>query len=272
MNNHYENLSVDRLYEAVWGEGIHFGTYFSGSETIEEAAAMTRNCMVDAAKIDDAGLVLEVGSGHGVSARHLAQKINGRIVATNYAPNHNEIAAFNTRCAKLEHRISHGLADFHNLPFFDNMFDLYWCQESFVHATDKSRLMAEAFRVLAPGGVIVFSDQTTSRQACTNEEKDRIARRHGSPDLCDADDFTELLRNAGFEIISVQDWSAHMTGHFERLVSRIETRWDNLAATIDASVLHANYENWCVAADYARNDKIGWFCFVARKPLSASSE
>ena len=266
MNNHYENLSVDRLYEAVWGEGIHFGTYLSGAESIEDAATMTRNRMVEAATIDEASLVLEVGSGHGISARYLAQKIHGRIVATNYAPNHNEIAERNTRRAKLEHRISHGLADFHELPFFDNLFDLYWCQESFVHATDKPRVIAEAFRVLTPGGTIVFSDQTTDRQSCTAEERNRIARRHGSPDLCDAGDFAGLLRGAGFDSVTVQDWSGHMTAHFERLVSRIESRWDSLAAIVDASVLRSNYENWCVAADYAQRGKIGWSCFVARKP------
>lgn len=266
MNNHYENISVDRLYEAVWGEGIHFGTYKTGSETIEAAAKLTRDRMAGAANVADASLVLEVGSGHGVSARQLTRVVRGRIVATNYAPNHDEIARDNTRRERLEHRISHGLADYHSLPFFDNLFDLYWCQESFVHATDKPRVMAEAFRVLAPGGTIVFSDQTTNRQACLPEERDRIVRRHGAPDLCDADDFAGLLRNAGFEIISVQDWSAHMTRHFEQLVDRIKTRWNSLAATIDDAVLRSNYENWCTAANYARRGKMGWHCFVGRKP------
>lgn len=266
MNNHYENFSVDRLYEAVWGEGIHFGTYMSGTESIEEAARKTRERMIAAADIGDSSLVLEVGSGHGVSARHLVQSFEGRVVATNHAPNHDAIARNNTRRGKLEHRISHGLADFHSLPFYDNLFDLYWCQESFVHATDKPRVMAEAFRVLAPGGTIVFSDQTTNRHDCAAEERERIARRHGSPDLCDADDFAGLLRNGGFQIVSVQDWTAHMTEHFERLIDRIETRWDNLSAAIDAPVLHSNYQNWLAAADYARRGRMGWHCFVARKP------
>lgn len=266
MNNHYENLSVDRLYESVWGEGIHFGTYLSGTDSIEDAAKQTRKRMVEAARIDNATLVLEVGSGHGVSARHLTQAFDGRVVATNYAPNHNAIAERNTRHAKLDHRISHGLADYHSLPFFDNLFDLYWCQESFVHATDKPRVMAEAIRVLAPGGTIAFSDQTTDRHACSAEERDRIARRHGAPDLCDADDFTALLRGAGFEVVSVQDWSAHMTRHFENLVERIETRWDSLSIDIETTVLHSNYENWRTAADYARRGKMGWHCFTARKP------
>ncbi|MEQ9489589.1 MAG: methyltransferase domain-containing protein [Alphaproteobacteria bacterium] len=266
MNNQYENLAIDRLYETVWGEGIHFGTYLSGSETIEEAAQTTRTRMMAATDIRKTGLVLEVGSGHGVSARHLVQSFEGRVVATNYAANHDAIARDNTRREKLEHRISHGLADFHSLPFYDNLFDLYWCQESFVHATDKPRVMTEAFRVLAPGGTIVFSDQTTNRHECTAEERERITGRHGAPDLCDADDFAGLLRTAGFRVVSVQDWSAHMTSHFERLVDRIQTRWDSLSASIDAPVLHSNYENWRTAADYARRGRMGWHCFVARKP------
>jgi len=266
MNNHYENYSVDKLYAEVWGDGIHFGTYTSGTESIEDAARATRNRMMDAAGLSGVQLVLEVGSGHGVSARHLARQTNGRIVATNHAPNHNEIAARNTMKEGMGNRVCHGLADFHALPFFDNMFDLYWCQESFVHAVDKPQVMAEAFRVLAPGGAMVFSDQTTNRSACLPDERDRIAQRHGVADLCDTDDFSALLRAAGFDVELVQDWSSHMTRHFENLVHRIEHRWDELSVSVDATVLRSNYETWCTAAEYARQGKMGWACFVARKP------
>lgn len=266
MNNHYENFSVDKLYAEVWGDGIHFGTYPSGTELIEDAARATRNRMMDAVGLAGVRLVLEVGSGHGVSARHLARRVDGRIIATNHARNHNEIAAKYTLKEGMGNRVCHGLADFHTLPFFENMFDLYWCQESFVHATDKPQVMAEAFRVLAPGGAIVFSDQTTNRLECLPDERDRIAQRHGVADLCDADDFTDLLRAAGFDVEAVHDWSPHMTRHFENLVQRIEQRWDELAMSIDTAVLRSNYDNWCTAAAYARRGKMGWFCFVARKP------
>lgn len=266
MNNHYENYDVDFLYSAVWGEGIHFGTYTDGQESIPDAACATRDRMMSLVDTGSANLVLEVGSGHGVTARQLAGRIGGRIVATNYAPNHNEVAIANTARAGLEHCISHGLADYHALPFFDNMFDLYWCQESFVHSTDKKRLMKEAYRVLAPGGKIIFSDQTTNRKQCLPEDSERIARRHGAPDLCDAEDFAELLQTAGFEEIRISDWSSHMTKHFEKLVDRMDATWDTLAASIDRNVLESNYENWCTAARYSRQGKMGWHCFLAHKP------
>ena len=39
-------------------------------------------------------------------------------------------------------------ADFHELPYEDNRFDVWWCMLSVLHAVDKPKVVGEAFRVL----------------------------------------------------------------------------------------------------------------------------
>ena len=49
-----------------------------------------------------------------------------------------------------------GTAD--SLPFPDNCFDIVTCSQSFHHYPYPEKAMAEAFRVLKPGGLYILSD------------------------------------------------------------------------------------------------------------------
>ena len=162
--------------------------------------------------------------------------------------------------------IHHETVDFHALPFADHTFDVWWCQEATVHASDKPRVAREAFRVLKPGGRIVFSDQTTVQSMLNADEAQRLSARHGSDDLFAADDFCAVLRQAGFTGIAVVDWREHMARHFANLVRRIESNYTALARDIPKSTLDFNLSLWRLGCDLAGRGAIGWHCFRAEKP------
>jgi len=262
----YDIEAVDRLYALAWGDSIHFGLYEEDTLRISTATSSAKQAMTRAGKLCAGKTVLEVGSGWGATARFLADHAQCQVVATNYSFRQAEIAARNCATQIDAGRIRLAMADFHALPFRDNLFDVHWSQECLVHATNKQRVFSEAFRVLEPGGRIVFSDQTTDAARLSDADRERIVSRHGSSDLWNRADFAATLEAAGFLDVTVTDWTGHMARHFSELVRRIDDASPEELDGIDPETLAHNRAMWQWGAELAGEARIGWALFVGTKP------
>ena len=102
--------------------------------------------------------VLELAFGQGfnlgyLAARHPACQFHG----LDLTPAHLRIAGDRVARAGLRNvRLVQG--DFHHLPYADASFDELFCIEAFCYATDVARALAEAARVLRPGGSLTLFD------------------------------------------------------------------------------------------------------------------
>jgi ubiquinone/menaquinone biosynthesis C-methylase UbiE len=100
--------------------------------------------------------ILEVACGTGIVTRRLVEKLAGRgtIVATDL----NEAMFAHTR-TRLPGRgdATYRHADGTSLPFESRSFDVVVCQFGLMFFPDKPAGAREAFRVLKPGGVYLFS-------------------------------------------------------------------------------------------------------------------
>ena len=95
--------------------------------------------------------VLDVGAGSGYLVSHLEGRV-GRYVGIDLA-----LAAVRQFPA-VGRPGAHGLvADGTALPFVSHSFDLALCLEVIEHVAEPARLVAECFRVVRPGGHVVFS-------------------------------------------------------------------------------------------------------------------
>lgn len=99
--------------------------------------------------------ILEVAAGTGVATRALSTLTNRplSIVATDL----NQAMLDEAAARGTAHLVRWQQANAMDLPFRDGEFDAVVCQFGAMFFPDKPRAFAEARRVLAPGGVFVFS-------------------------------------------------------------------------------------------------------------------
>ena len=101
-------------------------------------------------------------------------------------------------------------ADICNLPFYDNEFDVIFCNHVLEHIPDDTKAMQELFRVLKPGGWAVLqipqdlSRETTFEDDSITDRKER-AKIFGQYDHVRiyGRDYFDKLRNIGFEIQAI---------------------------------------------------------------------
>lgn len=156
---HYDEL--DPFYRALWGEHLHHGLWTTGFESPEEAAIALVDEVARRARIGPGSEVCDVGSGYGAVARRLGRK-GARVTGLTVSP-----AQFWYATAVPSHDPETGngrgtdraprflLGDWLENDLPDNAFDAVIAIESLSHMADPARAVAEAARVLRPGGRLV---------------------------------------------------------------------------------------------------------------------
>ncbi len=100
--------------------------------------------------------VLELASGTGRVTRHLRKHLPAdvKLVATDLSPDMLEV---NKSKFAAGEAVEFVVADMQNLPFESNTFDVVVCQFGMMFPPDKQKACDEAYRVLKPGGLFLFS-------------------------------------------------------------------------------------------------------------------
>lgn len=102
-----------------------------------------------------AGTVLELAAGTGCVTRYMLDKMPGtvKMVATDVQKGMLEIASKNLQSPDLEWAV----VDMTSIPYHANMFELAVCQFGLMLVQDKRKALKEAYRVLKPGGQLLFT-------------------------------------------------------------------------------------------------------------------
>ena len=114
--------------------------------------------LADRAGIQPGLSVLDVGCGLGGSVRYLASERECNVTGIDLTEEYVNVATALSKLVGLENKVQFHHASALELPFEDETFDLVWTEHVQMNIEDKRLLYGEIFRVLKPGGRLLFHD------------------------------------------------------------------------------------------------------------------
>jgi len=212
----YDGAEGD-LWELVMGEQIHIGGLASSMDLADRAGIETGSEGVD--------LCFRNGAGMRFLVRFRGVKHMTGIDATDRVV---ERGRLRTEEEMLSDRIDFVVADATDSGLPDALADFVWGEDAWCYVEDKARLIAEAARIVRPGGTLAFTDWLAGPEAMSGEEAERYLRFMKFPNLLDLDDYRTLLENCGCRVQTAED-----TGRFAAHV-HLYLNMLNMQLTYDA--------------------------------------
>ncbi len=207
---YYHHCHTD--YRLAWGVernmAIHYGYYEDGIRGRHAARENTNRALARELALKADALVVDAGCGIGGTSLWLAQHTAARFLGVNIQPMQLAIAQRLVAQRGLHHRIALSLADYCALPLGDGAADAVFSLEGVAHAPDKRRFVAEAARVLKPGGRLVIFDYFGRPEPLATRDArdlDRFMRGWALPGLPHWGLFAEAARRAGFVDVRFRD-------------------------------------------------------------------
>ncbi len=264
---YYDSEDADAFYSAIWGgEDLHVGLY-DGTDDIREASDATIDAMAE--RLPGLGAetrIIDFGAGYGGAMRRLAARHGLSATCLNLSQTQNDANRLKTRRAGLTDKIQivHGV--FENVPEPASSYDVVWSQDSFLHSEERGRVLEEAFRVLKPGGHVVFTDPMQADdapEAALQPVYDRI----GLPNLASPGFYRKAAEAAGFEVVQQDDMTRHLAKHYARVREDLLANRERLLGSgVSAEYMDGMAEGLQHWVDAANAGHLAWSIWLLRKP------
>ena len=244
------------LWELVMGEQIHIGGFQSSMVLAEKAEIAAATHGIDLCCCNGAGMRFllrfrNVASMHGVDATETVVD-QGR-----------------QRCADegLSDQVAFTLADVTNSDIPSDSADFIWGEDAWCYVVDKAKLIAEAARMVKPGGTIAFTDWIEGPTGLSDAEAQRFLAFMKFPNIQDLEGYQELLKTNGCDVIVAEDtgqFGPHVDLYLDMLNKQLT--YDALKIIgYDLDMLGAMGAEMVFMQELAHAGKIPQGRFVARK-------
>jgi sarcosine/dimethylglycine N-methyltransferase len=220
-----------------------------------------------AGQIDAGTRVLDIGAGYGGSARWLARRFGCRVCCFNLSERQNRRNEQLTAEQGLSSLVEVHTGNFEQLPFSAGAFDLVWSQDAILHSGRRAQVLCEAYRVLAAGGSLVFTDPMQSDDCPAGALAPVLQRIHLSS-LASPGYYLQAARQAGFTALHFADLSTHLVSHYSSVARSLRERRAALACSDDyVARMLEGLQHW---VDGGELGHLRWGIFCFAKPAQES--
>jgi len=224
----YDDLLAEPRLRALYGDSGYFnvGYWIDGARDLVSAC----NRLVDeiASTVPrDARTILDAGCGLGAGTRRITDRFPRALVAG------LNISVWQLRQVRGRGVKATVAADATALPIGSASVDAVLAIESAEHFDTREDFLAEARRVLRPGGVIALSDMIF-REGDAISEQMLLPRRR----VRTIGEYEEALRGAGFEEVTVRDITAQSWTPYCAAMRRVFEGHEDALRGIESSLAH----------------------------------
>lgn len=262
----YDSPDAGAFYSQIWGgDDIHLGIYHSADEPIAQASHRTMQHMIDKVLQDSIDYVVDLGSGYCGAARFLQRTLDVQVLAVNLSGEQNRRAEQLNQQAGLDDRITVVDASYNAVPAEDGIADLVWSQDAFLHAIDRKQPLAEAVRLLKPGGEFLLTDPMAADGVNATELSGVLARLNLSS-LASPGQYQQLATDVGLEVVGFEDLTEYLPQHYGRVLKETQANAQQLLQTASQQYLEAmmtGLQHW---VDAGNRGLLSWGIFHLRKP------
>ena len=160
-------------------------------------------CPLAALSLAGREVLIDLGSGAGIDSFLAASRLSdGQVISVDFTAEMLSAAA----SIKTDREIIRVAADIERLPFPDHLADLILANASFTLTTTKSRAMAEAHRLLKPGGRLAMCDLVHDGTLPRDIIEDPMAHTTSLGGVVSPKHLRELAAAAGFQDIKISNY------------------------------------------------------------------
>jgi SAM-dependent methyltransferase len=244
------------LWELLMGQQIHIGGFKSSMDLAERAGIGAGMRGVDLCCCNGAGMRFlvhfrNVASMTGVDATETVVKRGLQ------------------RCEEegIADRVRFVLADVCNSGLPTGGADFVWGEDAWCYVTDKPKVIAEAARIVKPGGTIAFTDWVEGPNGLSQAEAERFMTGMKFANLQDIPGYVALLKENDCTVLTADD-----TGRFAEYVD-LYLKMIDMQLTFDAlriigfnmDMLQMVAGEFAFILDLARAGKVAQGRFIARR-------
>jgi len=243
------------LWELVMGEQIHIGGFKSSMDLAEKAGIGSGMTGVDLCCCNGAGMRFLVRF-RGVA----------KMTGVDATPTVVERGRQRCKAEGLEGKTRFVLADVTASGLPDASADFVWGEDAWCYVVDKPRLIAEAARIVKPGGIIAFTDWVEGKPM-TPAEADRFLTFMKFPSMQDIQGYSDLLKSNGCEVRIAAD-TGRFAPHVDLYLGMLDMQLTYDALKIigfDTKMMGAMADEMVFMQGLAHAGKIAQGLLVARK-------
>lgn len=221
--------------------------------------------LAEAAGFQPGQKVADFCAGLGGPARYFATRYGVDVTGVELTRERVDGAEALTRAVGLEDRVRVMAGDVTASPLSDGTMDAVYSQEAFLHVPDKAKAVAEAARVLKPGGRLVFTDWVRHR-SLNEDEAQSMWTGIAAQTLQSIADYEQLIAAAGLEVVKVDD----LTTEWGTILAERSRMYRQLreearrAGTPEGD--DAFYNSYMKLVELVQTRALGGARFTARKP------
>jgi arsenite methyltransferase len=216
--------------------------------------------------------VLELACGKGFNTHWLAPRnAQTEFCAIDWTPLHVRIAS-----RKRRPNAMFAVGDYQRLAFADSAFDLVFAIECLCYARNLGEVLAEAYRVLRPGGRLMLTDGFRRPGFANLEPAQEIAAQlvelsMNVEQFWEIDTFVQTAESVGFHVHEQHDLSDAIQPnlrHFQR-IAQLYLRWPSLARRLTRLLppyLVRHAVTGLLGAETLRSQAQGYYALVLEKP------